>query len=287
MSHTKLFIIAGAIAAAIVGVIYFDNIRPAQAPTEQNNDLAADETSDWKTYRDVDLGFELDYPGSLTPMNLGALIVFSNGEQGAFRLEVNTGSLRVCAHFEGDVSEEKVSISGTEATKIECGDDVEYSFWKQSNSFFIGSNRKYLDREVFDQILSTFKFIDPKEMRLLATVVNSGGLCADGSCHWQTAIYNDGVIIVEGKSQQLTNSELAIVISAIKSADFDEIRSTPFTGTCPAAYDGPSYSFDFSTDHGFEHMNSCETELDMQEPLLKAVSDIVKKYSGITLRPYP
>src|SRR3989338_209538 len=276
MSHKKLFIIAGAIAAAFVGVIYFDSKNPAQAdwktytneifgftfkyPSEfintyttayersayiklskveaipelgmnrsdyknigshnvkmiiyqENNKYGDDlvlfkvyafenagriyviseldndrvveniikefnfiepaasrplmellifgDTSDWKIYRDVENGFELRYPSYLNPIDAGALIVFRNDVGGAFTVQINVGAPGACQHFEGDVSEERVSISGTEAWKVECGTMVEYTFLPPHSNFFIGSSSQLFDREIFDKVLTTFKFIEP------------------------------------------------------------------------------------------------------------------------------
>ena len=119
------------------------------------------DTSDWKIYRDVENGFELRYPSYLNPIDAGALIVFRHDLGGAFTVAINAGAPGACQHFEGDVSEERVSISGTEAWKVECGTMVEYTFLPPHSNFFIGSSSQLFDREIFDKVLTTFKFIEP------------------------------------------------------------------------------------------------------------------------------
>ena len=161
MGNKKLFIIAGAIAAAFVGVIYFDNTRQVQAPTEENDNESADETSDWKTYRNEEYGFELRYPSNLNPLDNGGLILFRDSTAGAFVVSINTGNFAACTHFEGEVQTETVTISGTEVLKSECGTMVEYIFFPPHSNFFIYSSSRFLDRKIFNKVLSTFKFIEP------------------------------------------------------------------------------------------------------------------------------
>ena len=59
---------------------------------------------------------------------------------------------------------------------------------------------------------------------------------------------------------------LAELAQAIADADFEEIRSHPFTDTCPVAYDGMEIVVDFGTPHGNEHIEGCQVAIDWASP---------------------
>src|SRR5580765_6195334 len=75
-------------------------------------------------------------------------------------------------------------------------------------------------------------------IRSLVTVELHGGLCADGAeCSSSTNLNSDGTVTGDAKPPnvlgQMTPGMLAQLQAAIAQADFDAIRSKPFTGTCP------------------------------------------------------
>jgi hypothetical protein len=71
---------------------------------------------------------------------------------------------------------------------------------------------------------------------------------------------------------------MASLGAAIEAADFAEIRSHPFTGECPTAYDGQEVIFEFATLHGVERIASCEVAVDFSSPLLAAAAAAVGPY---------
>ena len=215
---------------------------------------------------------------------------FSDSAGPVFSLDINNPGIG----FEGldTISSETKTINGVSMRRDVYGDAATNQIGLILYAFDSGENNYLFIRQGgsvddFDRAISTFKFIDEVEIGLLLKIVNSGGLCVDGPCHWETAIYSDGTIIVQGVTKKLASNELVDLNSSIAWTDFDQIRATPFTGTCPAAYDGPMYAFEFSASQGVEALNSCETEIDMEHQLFVFLSELLKKYTGIPLLLYP
>ena len=110
----------------------------------------------------------------------------------------------------------------------------------------------------------------------LVTVEFHGGLCADGAeCSSSTNLNSDGTVTGDAKPPnvlgRMTPGVLAQLQAAIAAADFDAIRSKPFTGTCPTAFDGQEAVFTFHLPSGDVRLAECEFELDQSSPLFDAV----------------
>lgn len=117
----------------------------------------------------------------------------------------------------------------------------------------------------------------------LQAVVNIdlvGGLCVYGQCQNTITLYSDGTYAqllgngdkIVGFAESSLQNELE---QAILDADFAQIRSVPFTGTCPIAYDGNELIYSFYTDAGTETLSSCEFELDPAAPLFSTIESII------------
>jgi hypothetical protein len=108
----------------------------------------------------------------------------------------------------------------------------------------------------------------------LLTVQTRGGECVDGPCGTTVVVARDGRVhqAAEPPSDLGTvwPETLASLEAAIAAADFAEIRSHPFTGECPTAYDGQEIVFEFVTAHGIERIASCEVAVDFGLPLFAA-----------------
>ena len=61
-----------------------------------------------------------------------------------------------------------------------------------------------------------------------------------------------------------------LLVVAIGAADFEAIRSRPFTGTCPIAFDGQEIIFDFGAAAAIERVASCQVAIDWSDPLFVA-----------------
>ena len=102
-----------------------------------------------------------------------------------------------------------------------------------------------------------------------------GGLCVYGGCSRDITVLQNGTYSVKDGSGKTTSGALdaamlAQLRQAIAGADFNAIRSKPFTGTCPIAADGQEYTFTFYTaGGGTEVLDSCKVELDMSSAMFR------------------
>lgn len=125
----------------------------------------------------------------------------------------------------------------------------------------------------------------PTPTGALLTVTTRGGLCAAGACESTIFIERDGRVHFAAKPPNdlgvVPPEQLAALASAIDATDFAELRSHPFTGTCPTAWDGQETVFDFGTAGGVEQVASCATAIDWTSPLFVAVADALRPFAVI------
>ena len=116
----------------------------------------------------------------------------------------------------------------------------------------------------------------PTAAGTLVTVETRGGLCADGPCGTTIIIERDGRVRQAAKPPNelgiVPPAALAALDDAIRTADFAALRSRPFTGECPTAFDGQEIVFDFRAPGGVERIATCEVDVDFGSPLFRAVS---------------
>jgi len=121
----------------------------------------------------------------------------------------------------------------------------------------------------------------PAEGTLMA-VQSRGGMCMEGMCETTIYLERDGLVHVAAKPPNelgmVPAETMAQLAAQIEAADFDEIRSHPFTGTCPTAFDGPEFIFEFQTADAVERIESCQTAVDFASPLFNAVVAAVGNY---------
>jgi hypothetical protein len=114
----------------------------------------------------------------------------------------------------------------------------------------------------------------PKQTDPLVSIHAEGGLCVYGGCSRDVMVLQNGTYTVKDGSGQTTSgalddATLGQLKQAIDGADFEAIRSKPFTGTCPIAYDGQEYIFTFYKGAKSEVVDSCKAELDMNSVMFK------------------
>jgi hypothetical protein len=113
----------------------------------------------------------------------------------------------------------------------------------------------------------------------LVTVETRGGECPAGSCGQTITIDQDGRVHIAAKPPNdlgtVTPEVLSTVQKLIATADFATIKSRPFTGDCPTAYDGQETVYSFSTSGGVETIASCTFAIDPSTPLFAAVDAVI------------
>jgi hypothetical protein len=110
----------------------------------------------------------------------------------------------------------------------------------------------------------------------LVTVETRGGLCVDGPCATTVVIERNGRVHQAAKPPNdlgmVPPAALAALDAAIRTTDFAALKSHPFTGECPTAYDGQEVVFEFGAPGGVQRIATCEVDVDFGLPLFVAVS---------------
>lgn len=110
----------------------------------------------------------------------------------------------------------------------------------------------------------------------LVTVTTRGGECMDGPCGSTIVIERDGRIHQTAPAVAviglLPSDVLSALDASVRAADFGVIRSRPFTGECPVAFDGQEIVYEFGAPRGVERIASCETEIDPDNPVFAATT---------------
>lgn len=114
----------------------------------------------------------------------------------------------------------------------------------------------------------------------LLTVRTQGGMCPNNGCSSEKQIKADGSYqVLDGTGAQkdgmLDPAEVAKLTELIAAADFDEIKSRPFTGTCPIIFDGVELIYTFQTLSGPVEIASCQTGIDENSPLFQHVAALL------------
>ncbi|NJD27096.1 MAG: hypothetical protein FIA92_02225 [Chloroflexi bacterium] len=108
----------------------------------------------------------------------------------------------------------------------------------------------------------------------LVTVRMEGGMCPEGMCEAAWVLHRDGRIVTDADPPQEVGraggDAMTALTAAVEAADYGAIRSRPFTGTCPTAYDGQEVVFEFHASSGVQRVASCEVEIDWTHPLFAA-----------------
>lgn len=117
---------------------------------------------------------------------------------------------------------------------------------------------------------------------VLLAVGTRGGRCVDGPCASVVLVDRDGRVHLAAKPPNelgvVSPDLMAALDEAIRTADFAELASQPFTGECPTAYDGQELVFEFATPDGVQRIASCTVEVDYDTPLFTAVAAAVGEF---------
>lgn len=115
-----------------------------------------------------------------------------------------------------------------------------------------------------------------------------GGRCAYGPCEGMMTFQADGRFSdSEGRDGfregRVDPALAAAVVAETEKADFAALKSKPFTGTCPTAYDGQEKIYSFPVGVSEENLQSCTYEIDEAHPLFRAVRAIEAAAKGTVL----
>jgi len=121
----------------------------------------------------------------------------------------------------------------------------------------------------------------------LVTVELRGGECPDGPCGKTVMLERDGRVHEAAKPPNdlglVPQAQVAAIDAAIKATDFAVLRSHPFTGECPTAFDGQEVVYTFATPSGTERIASCEVDIDAGDPLFVAIGAALGQWVPLPL----
>ncbi len=122
----------------------------------------------------------------------------------------------------------------------------------------------------------------------LVTVETRGGECVAGAVRARrSSSSRDGRVHSAAKPPNdlgtVPPEQVAAIDAAIRLTDFEALKSHPFTGECPIAFDGQEIVFEFSTPTGPERLASCEVEIDYGLPLFVAVANALGPFVPLPL----
>lgn len=107
------------------------------------------------------------------------------------------------------------------------------------------------------------------------TIETVGGHCLEGACGGTVTISADGTVKQTAPRPAdlgtLSEPALEALMTEIEQANFDAIKSHPFTDTCPIAFDGQQFIYTFTVGSQVEKIDSCEVVVDPANPLFVAV----------------
>ena len=110
----------------------------------------------------------------------------------------------------------------------------------------------------------------------LVTVEATGGMCPAGTCRSVVAIEADGRVHQTAPEavdiSRVTAESIDALRAAIGITDFEAIRSRPFLGTCPTAFDGQEVIYQFAAPGGPVRIASCEVQVDPSAPVFVGVA---------------
>jgi hypothetical protein len=110
----------------------------------------------------------------------------------------------------------------------------------------------------------------------LVAVEMRGGMCPAGACDNGVILERDGRVHAAAKPPndlgRVDGQAMATLVAAIQATDWAALKSHPFTGQCPIAFDGQELIFEFSVGTGTQRIASCEVDIDWGNPLFVAVA---------------
>jgi hypothetical protein len=115
----------------------------------------------------------------------------------------------------------------------------------------------------------------------LLTIRAEGGMCPNGGCWSEKQIKADGSYTATdftgtNKNGTLDAAKVVDLTQQIADTDFEQIKSQPFTGTCPLAFDGQELIYTFQTLSGPQTIASCKVGIDENSPLFQNIAGLIE-----------
>ena len=115
----------------------------------------------------------------------------------------------------------------------------------------------------------------------ILTIRAEGGHCINGGCWSEKQIKADGSWTATdstgvNKQGTLDAATVAELTQQIAATDFAQIKTQPFTGTCPLAFDGQELIYTFPTVSGPETLASCKVGIDEQSTLFQNIAGLIE-----------
>ena len=82
---------------------------------------------------------------------------------------------------------------------------------------------------------------------------------------------------------RVKSDALAALTATMQATDWAALKSRPFTGECPIAFDGQEQIFEFSVGTGTQRIASCEVDVDWGNPLFVAVGAALGEWVALPL----
>lgn len=121
----------------------------------------------------------------------------------------------------------------------------------------------------------------------LVSVQLRGGMCPNGACDRTVILDRDGRVHAAAKPPNelglVPAAAMATLTAAVKATDYAALKSHPFTGECPVAFDGQELIFEFGVGAGTQRIASCEVDIDWGHPLFVAVAAALGEWIPIPL----
>lgn len=121
----------------------------------------------------------------------------------------------------------------------------------------------------------------------LVTVTTRGGMCMDGPCGGTVVLERDGTARSAAKPPNelghVSAQAMATLTAAVAATDFAALKSRPFTGECPVAFDGQELIFEFVVRGTTQRIASCEVDIDWGHPLFVAVGVALGEWIAMPL----
>jgi hypothetical protein len=83
------------------------------------------------------------------------------------------------------------------------------------------------------------------------------------------------------KSGLLSDQELSLLQQRVKQTNFKGVKSKPFRGTCPIAYDGIEMVYFFQSLSGVEEISACKYSISGKSPLFQQLNRLSQDLAAL------